>query len=70
MQFGSAPGRRIPMLTPTCSKRAPSLSNIVVEAELAFEPAQVARVDDEPPLAGEAEPGLRALERSLRNHAL
>src|SRR5688572_23084306 len=28
MQFGS-PGRRIPMFTPTCSKRASSLSNIV-----------------------------------------
>jgi hypothetical protein len=41
-----------------------------VEAELALEPAQVARVDDEPPLARYAEAVLRPLERSLGNHRL
>ena len=39
-----------------------------VEPELALEPAQVARVDDEPALAGQLEAVLRLLERSLGNH--
>ncbi len=59
------------MLKPTCVNRAASeLERRVQTHAVALEPAHVARVDDEPALAGRHEPGVGALERGLGNHRL
>ena len=59
------------MLNPTWAKSRSLAVEQRVEAEaVAVEPAGVARVDDEPALAGRVQAGLVPLERSLRNHRL
>jgi hypothetical protein len=68
MAFGS-PGRRIPMLTPTCSKRELAVEHRE-EAHLSLEPPEVACVDDEPAFAGDAHATLAPLERGFGNHRL